>query len=156
MQSPQNPYNQPPISNPVGGTPYNAPMMGQNDSGTGATAVLPPELRGLNWGAFLTNWIWSIAHSTWIGLLCLVPCVNIVMIFVLLFKGNEYAWQNRRWESVDQFRIVQKKWATWGVAILVVSVLLNILSVALTSRMARTLPSSSTGTSTVPVNPSSP
>ncbi|RYF43760.1 MAG: hypothetical protein EOO38_18570 [Cytophagaceae bacterium] len=126
--------------------------MGYNDSGTGPSAVLPAELRGLNAGAFFLNWIWAIAHSTWIGLLCLIPCVGTVMAFVLLFKGNEYAWQNRRWESVEQFKAVQKKWTMWGVGIIVVSVLLNILSAVLIPRSVSTLPSGTT-TTTLPATP---
>ena len=127
--------------------------MGQNDSGTGATAVLPPELLGLNWGAFLLNWIWGVGHSTWISLLCFVPCVGNVMPFVLLFKGNEYAWQNRRWESVEQFRVVQKKWATWGIAILAAGVALGVIGGLIGGIAASHAPSTIT---TVPVNPSSP
>ncbi len=149
MQSPQNPYNQPPLANPVGGAPYGSPNMGQNDSGTGATAVLPPELRGVNVGAFFLNWIWAIAHSTWLGLLCLVPYVGFVMSFVLLFKGNEWAWQNRRWDSIEQFKEVQKKWATWGIIILVAGVVIGVLAGIMGGIAASHAPTTTT-TTTVP------
>ena len=153
MQTPQDPYNQPPIANAVGGAPYNGPTTGQNNSGTGSAAVLPPELRGLNWGAFLMSWIWAIAHSTWIGLLCF--CIPF-MPLVLLIKGNEYAWQNRRWDSVEQFQAVQKKWATWGIAILVAGMALGVVGGLLGGIAASRLPSSTTTTTTLPANPSTP
>ena len=115
MQPPQNPYGGPPIANPSGDGPFGPSV---NNSGQPG-AQLPPELQGVNIGAFFLNWIWAIAHNTWIGLLCLVPCVGTVMAFVLLFKGNEFAWQNRRWESVQQFKDVQRKWMMWGIALTV-------------------------------------
>lgn len=87
-------------------------------------AQLPAELQGVNIGAFFLNWIWAIAHNYWLGLLCFVPCVGFIMQFYLLFKGNEIAWQNRRFDSVAQFREVQHKWMLWGVGITVVSCVL--------------------------------
>ncbi|MGI6294809.1 MAG: RING finger protein [Armatimonadota bacterium] len=83
---------------------------------------LPPEIAGrLNWGAFLLTLFWSIANNVWIGLLVLVPYVGWVIPFVLLFKGNEWAWQNRRFESLQHFNEVQNAWMKWGVGLLLVS-----------------------------------
>lgn len=79
--------------------------------------VVPEGIKGWSWGAFLLNWIWAIANKTWIGLLCFVPVVGIVMPFILGFKGREWAWENNSWESVEQFNRVQKKWSTWGIGI---------------------------------------
>ena len=91
-----------------------------NDSGTGATAVLPPQLRGFNWGAFMLGWIWSVGNRTWIGLLCFIPAAGWPMTFVLGFKGNEWAWQNRHWDSPEHFRKVQRQWAIWAVVLLAI------------------------------------
>ena len=55
--------------------------------------VLPPEVKRWNWGAFFLNWIWAIGNEVWIGLLALIPYVNIVMVFVLGAKGSEWAWK---------------------------------------------------------------
>ncbi len=143
MQNPQNPY-QPPIAAPTGeiNTPFsNAGMAsGANNSGMGAQSVLPDELKGLNGGAFFLNWIWAIAHSTWIGLLAFVPYVGVVMCFVLLFKGNEWAWQNRKWESVAQFKEVQRKWLVWGLILFVVGIVAGFGSMALLGSIATTNP----------------
>jgi hypothetical protein len=86
----------------------------QNTSGQGEFAVLPEELRGWNWGAFFLTWIWGAFNNVWIALLVFVPVASYVMPFVLGFKGNEWAWKNKRWEGVHHFREVQRKWAIGG------------------------------------------
>src|SRR5262245_6740544 len=88
----------------------------ENTSGQGAAATVPGEIDRWNWGAFLLNWIWGIGNNTFIALLMFVPVVNVVMIFILGAKGSSWAWRNKRWEGVAQFRAVQRRWAWWGVA----------------------------------------
>lgn len=138
MQQNPSPYNDPnrpsvpPISSPTDFNP--APMMGAggpNNSGMGAQSVLPPELRGVNWGGFLLTLFWSISHNTWIGLLCLVPYLGGIMSFVVLFKGNEWAWQNRRWDSIEQFKEVQAKWTMWGLIIAGIGIALYIVAMVI-------------------------
>jgi len=29
-------------------------------------------------------------------------------------KGRELAWQNKRWDSVEHFNSVQRRWSVWG------------------------------------------
>jgi hypothetical protein len=36
------------------------------------------------------------------------------MPFVLGAKGNEWAWKNKTWESVEQFKRVQRAWSIAG------------------------------------------
>lgn len=98
----------------------------QNTSGLGAASVVPDEIKGWNWGAFLMNWIWAIGNRVWIGLLALV--LGIIMSIILGIKGSEWAWQNRRWESVEQFKTVQRIWAYWGVAVLILSFLIGVVT----------------------------
>jgi hypothetical protein len=112
----QPPYNPPPLPDPGGDLPFDG-RTSVNNSGLGPASVLPPELQGVNVGAFFMSWIWAIAHNYWLGLLVFVPCVGIVMQFVLLFKGNEFAWQNRKWDSIEQFKEVQRKWMLWGIGL---------------------------------------
>jgi hypothetical protein len=85
-----------------------------NTSGQGEHAIVPPEIRRWNWGAFLLNWIWGVVNETYISLLMFVPLVNVVMIFVLGAKGSEWAWRNTRWRDVAHFKRVQRLWAIWG------------------------------------------
>ena len=81
------------------------------------TRVVPPEVDRWNWGAFLMSWIWSLFNQVWIGLLALVPFVGFVMMFVLGARGSRWAWQAKRWDSVEQFRRVQRAWAIAGVVV---------------------------------------
>jgi cytochrome oxidase complex assembly protein 1 len=46
-----------------------------------------------------------------------VPLLGLVMPFVLGAKGSGWAWRNGRWDSVEHFKRVQRKWAIWGVVI---------------------------------------
>ncbi len=88
--------------------------MGENTSGEGKGAVVPDEVKGWNWGGFLLGVIWGVGNRTYISFLILVPLLGFLMLFVLGFKGSEWAWRNKRWESVEHFKRVQKKWAWWG------------------------------------------
>jgi hypothetical protein len=70
-----------------------------NTSGMGKQAVIPPEIKGWNWGAFFLSWIWGIRNRTYIALLCLIPFVAFVMVFVLGAKGSEWSWRNHKWKA---------------------------------------------------------
>jgi Cytochrome oxidase complex assembly protein 1 len=89
----------------------------ENTSGQGRSALVPPEVDRWNWGAFLLNWVWGIGNRTYIALLMFVPLVNIAMPFVLGFKGSSWAWRNKRWQSIEDFRRVQRKWALWSLPV---------------------------------------
>ena len=86
-----------------------------NNSGEGGGSVVPAEVGGWNWGAFLLSWIWGLGNNTYIALVALIPIVGFVMAFVLGARGNEWAWQNRRWESLAKFKEAQRSWAVYGV-----------------------------------------
>jgi hypothetical protein len=101
-------------------TEHNTP----NTSGMGKNATVPDEIKGWSWGGFILNWIWSIGNNTPIGLLALVPYLGFVVCFVLGFKGREWAWRNKRWESVAQFNEVQRKWSITSVIFLLAAAIL--------------------------------
>lgn len=86
----------------------------ENSSGQGESAAVPKEIDHWNWGAFFLNWIWGIGNNTLIALLTFVPFVGLVMPFVLGAKGSTWAWQNKRWNSIEEFKQVQRSWAKWG------------------------------------------
>lgn len=96
--------------------------------------TLPAGIAGWSWGAFLLNWIWAIGNRTWIGLLALVPYLGIGIAIWLGIKGREMAWKNGRWDSVEHFNRVQRKWSLWGVSITisvaVISFLASIMLIA--------------------------
>ncbi|MGD6771249.1 hypothetical protein VQ049_13050, partial [Staphylococcus arlettae] len=64
-----------------------------NTSGQGAAALVPNDIRGWNWGAFLLNWIWGIGNNTLAALLMFVPVLNLIWAFVLGARGSEWAWR---------------------------------------------------------------
>ncbi len=79
--------------------------------------AVPAEIDRWNWGAFLLNWIWGVGNNTYIALLTLIPFFGLIMLFVLGAKGSAWAWRNGRWDSVEHFKRVQRKWAIWGLVI---------------------------------------
>lgn len=110
----------------------------ENTSGRGRTATVPGQIDRWNWGAFLLNWIWGIGNKTYIAFLMFVPLVNIVMALMLGLKGSAWAWRNKRWDSVEQFRAVQRKWAYWALGLYAAMIALSVgLFFAVTALMAK-------------------
>lgn len=104
--------------------PYNSPAenletVAVNDSGSGKDAVLPAEASGLSWGAFFLNWIWGLFNNVYIALLALIPLVGFFVAIWLLFSGRRLAWENKRWDSIEHFNRVQKKWGIAGLALFI-------------------------------------
>lgn len=85
---------------------------------------LPPGIKGWSWGAFFLNFFWAIPNRTWIGLLTAIPIIGFPMPFILGFKGREWAWRNRHWDSVEHFNRVQRQWTVAGVIFYVVAILI--------------------------------
>ncbi|OYU44974.1 MAG: ribonuclease G [Burkholderiales bacterium PBB4] len=108
----------------------------ENTSGQGKASVVPAEIKGWNWGAMMMNWVWGLFNGTFIALLMFVPFVNFFMFFVLGAKGNEWAWRNKKWDSVEHFKSVQRKWAIAGLIILVLGVAAGVGSAMLATSVA--------------------
>jgi hypothetical protein len=102
-----------------------------NNSGKGKGHAIPDGVKGWSWGAFMLGWIWAIGNRTWIGLLALVPYIGFVMSIILGFKGREWAWQNKQWDSVEHFNRVQKRWSFWGVMLIVVALIGIMAAIAI-------------------------
>lgn len=89
---------------------------------------VPMEIqRKFNWGALLLNWIWGVGNKSYQALWALVPFWGIIWMFVCGVKGNEWAWKNKNWSSVEDFNNVQTKWATVGSFIAVTLFLLILV-----------------------------
>ena len=99
-----------------------------------AGQTLPPGVAGWSWGAFLLNWIWALGNNTLIGLLALAPYLGFLVMIWLGFKGREMAWKNARWQSVEHFNRVQRRWSQWGIgmtlAIVLAAICLCVYAVA--------------------------
>ena len=100
----------------------------ENNSGMGKGYPIPDGIEGWSWGAFLLTFIWSIGNRTWIGMASVVPYVGWIMHIVMGIKGRTWAWQNMRWESVEHFNEVQRKWNIWGIALIVGAALIGVLA----------------------------
>ena len=98
-------------------TPEEAHPEFVNDSGTGAAAVLPPELRGFNFGAFFLTPFWGVRNRVYAALATLlpIPIVNIILCFYFGGKGSELAWQRKRWDSKEAFEKTQRRWGVAGI-----------------------------------------
>lgn len=101
----------------------NVPIL-ENTSGQGKLTVVPQEIKGWNWGAFLLGLIWGAGNNVWWSLLILIPYFDIVWIFVMGVKGSEWAWKSKRWYSIEHFKRTQKKWRDWGIGITVIFALI--------------------------------
>lgn len=99
----------------------------ENTSGQGSLAVVPKEIEGWNWGAFLLGWIWGIGNSVWISFLEFIPYIGWVMAFVLGVKGSEWAWRYKRWDSIEHFKSTQRNWTKWGIIVVCGGIVLVIL-----------------------------
>lgn len=106
-----------------------------NTSGQGAASVLPDELKGWNWGAFFLNWIWGIGNGVWIAFLAFI--LGIIWMVVLGIKGNEWAWQSKKWDSIEHFKRTQRTWAKWGIGLFIAAIVISIIAVIISVIAAR-------------------
>jgi hypothetical protein len=69
-----------------------------------------------------------------------VPFFGLVMPFVLGAKGNEWAWRNGRWQTVEQFQRTQRRWAQYGLAAYAgITVIAVVLVLVVTTLMKHTM-----------------
>jgi len=94
----------------------------ENTSGQGKLATVPEEVKGWSWGAFGLTWIWGICNSVWIALLCFIPFFAYVWVFILGVKGNEWAWRNKKWDSIEHFKSTQRCWNIVGIVVFAISI----------------------------------
>jgi hypothetical protein len=94
----------------------------ENTSGQGELATVPEEIKGWSWGAFVLTWIWGIFNGVLIALLCLIPYFGFVWAIVLGVQGNEWAWRNKKWDSIEHFKNTQRSWNIAGIVVFAVSI----------------------------------
>ncbi len=111
----------------------------ENSSGQGNSAIVPAEILGWNWGASLLGWLWAIGNNRLdmaaYGLAAYTCSVllgpvgwlaQLIVSIILGVKGNEWAWQGKKWHSVGRFKNNQKKWRKWGIAASILNVILML------------------------------
>ena len=144
----QQPY-QPQGAASYGGPPVNAYQqpygmaMTQNSSGMKSDVPAEVQNMGWNWGAMGLHWIWLCGHNMvgaglglffgviFIGFLSMFAPGSILLVMALMLgisiylgvNGNKLAWQNRRFDSIDQFREVRSAWNAWGIAFFIIGMI---------------------------------
>ncbi len=61
-----------------------------NTSGQGSQAVVPREVKGWNWGAFLLTWIWGIGNHVWLALIILISFATFILTYVVGIMAYEW------------------------------------------------------------------
>ncbi|HEY5560915.1 MAG TPA: zinc ribbon domain-containing protein [Clostridiaceae bacterium] len=69
---------------------------------------LSKDYKGWNWGAFLITPIWGGINNVYIAFLWFFPLFTLPMSIILGIKGNKWAWQNRIWDSEEEFVSTQR------------------------------------------------
>lgn len=93
---------------------------------TAGRNIVPDEVRGFSWGAFLCGPLWGFPYRLWVSIFSWVPGIGALMWLWLGFNGREIAWGAREWESPQAFLQSERRWAGFG---WVVFVLVSIASV---------------------------
>jgi len=121
---------------------------------SGGRGYVPNEARGWNWGAFWFTWLWCIVHRLWIVMLVaastailagfgiwtigsIIGGTEALFIFyalvaslawriVLGVRGNHWAWQHRKFKSIEQFKETQKYWAQIGWILVAMKILTTL------------------------------
>jgi hypothetical protein len=101
----------------------------ENTSGQGESAAVPEEVKGWSWGAFALTWIWGVCNGVLISLLCLIPAFGFVWAFVLGAKGSEWAWRNKKWDSVEHFKSTQRPWNIAGIVLFAIAMVALVVTI---------------------------
>lgn len=128
----------------TGGWPGQTRIVEPYASGLGSGTPVPPEVKRWSWGGFLLTWIWGIGNNVWISLLALLSIIpwvgwiaGLTMRIILGIRGNEWAWQRKKWDSIEHFNQIQRRWMWWGIAgiaayiMLVISVTVLVVAIVM-------------------------
>lgn len=91
-----------------------------------------------NWGAFGFSIIWGIFHKQWITLIILPISfityggyINLLLSIFFGIKGNEWAWNSKKWESPEKFHASQRIWVILLIVFTMIGIISSILSLVL-------------------------
>ena len=122
-------------------TPPSTPMQ-RPAPASYAQPLRMPNLSKWSWGAFFLGGIWGVFNGCWwillvnilLGLSSLLPIVGIGIPFLSFgfaiycgVKGTEWAWNNKAWNSVQDFESTQNTWDKVSIGLFIVSIILSIL-----------------------------
>jgi len=90
-------------------------------------AAVAPFKTKFNWGAFAQTLLFSIGNKTYLGLLVLIPLVNLVWIFVMGFKGEEWALEHNEYRDEEEFRKVMDTWNRAGFVMFIIAMAIFVI-----------------------------
>lgn len=102
---------------------------------------VPQSIKKWNWGAFMYNIFWGIGNKCYLPLLCLVPLLNIVWVFVCGAKGNQWAWEAGDYSTPEEFLKVQATWSRAGLASFIIVCVVLVLEFILFGSIISTISS---------------
>ena len=107
----------------------------ENTSGHGENSFVPDVVANrYNWGAFFFHWIWALVYGKFV--IALVALISHVIPFLPLIiciwmgtQGNKWAWQSKKYQSIEEFHQIHRKWAVAGICIGIVIMLMVIWTI---------------------------
>jgi len=71
----------------------------------------------------------NVVNKSYLSLLCLVPLLNIVWVFVCRIKGNEWALKNGNYSNPREFLLVQDTWNRAGFVAFIIALIFIVIYV---------------------------
>ena len=90
-------------------------------------------IRGWSWGAFMFNVAWGIGNKCYLPLLCFVPVLNIIWIFICGAKGHEWAMNSGTFRTVEEYNATMSTWDRAGKIMFFVSLAIAVIWVLIFS-----------------------
>ena len=81
-----------------------------------------------NWGAFALTIAFASGNKAYLGLLGLVPFLNLFWVFVAGFKGEDWARDANTYGSEAEFRAVMDSWNRAGFVMFIISIIVAVLA----------------------------
>ena len=81
-----------------------------------------------NWGAFALTIAFAFGNKAYLGLLGLVPFLNLFWVFVAGFNGEDWARDANTYGSEAEFRAVMDSWNRAGFAMFIILIIVAVLA----------------------------
>ena len=95
-----------------------------------AAQVDSSRLNKWNWGAFGLYPIWGFFNGCWWAIFVALfgaPIVGVIINIIFGICGTRWAWNNKKWNSFEEFEKAQESWNTAGIICICVQVLVTFI-----------------------------
>lgn len=86
-----------------------------------------------NWGAFMMSILFGFGNKAYLTLLCFVPFLNMVWIFISGFKGEEWSWNSGCYDEQKSFRAAMDSWNRAGFVSFIIALIAIVFSIIFSS-----------------------